>query len=119
MGKYIDDKDIIKYLNSVVVKMDKEIERFIPEDTFDLQNDRKIDFAKREWSKIVASVFIDPNWPSSEYAEYVHWGVPSQQTRNYYKNSGRRNGWSPFLTSSSGTQFMIKGLNYVKDNNLI
>ena len=114
MGKYINDRDLFAEINRLVLKGDKKVEELIPEDSFDLQNDRKISLATRTGNIISWSIYIDPNWPSAEYAEIVHWGTGD--VKNYYKNSWRRNWGTPFLTSPNGVQFMVKARRYLQDN---
>lgn len=114
MGKYINDRELFAEVNRLVFKADKKVEELIPEDSFDLQNDRKIELAKREGSYVSGSVYIDPNWPSAEYAEIVHWGTGD--VKNYYKNSWRRNGGTPFLRSANWVQFMVKARRFLEDN---
>ena len=114
MGKYIPDTEIYAELESLLVIAEKKFREWIPEDTFDLQNDTKIDRPRREWLKIVASVYTDPNGESQEYAEFVHYGTFWE--KKYYKNSGRRNGGTPFLVSSQWTQYATKTIRYLEDN---
>lgn len=114
MGKYIPDYEIFEEVNKIITIADKKMEELIPEDTFDLQNDRKVQRAFRNGNRIEASVYIDPTWPSAEYAEYVEYGT--WDTKRYYKDSGRLNGGTPFLVTGNGAQFVTKTRRYLEDN---
>lgn len=113
MTNYIDDAIIIEEMNKILRKGKEITSEYIPEDTFDLQNDLDIDFAIKEGNKIVGSIYIDPNGASSKYAEFVNYGTVN--ARNYYKNWDRKKGGSPFLTSANWAQFISKGARDVED----
>lgn len=116
MSKYLDDSILKSFVNKTLDIWENEASKWIPEETFDLQNDLKREKAKRVWTYIVWSIYIDPSWKSSDYAKFVHDWVPSWQTRNYYKNNWRLNWGSPFVTSPNWTQFMVRAKRKMEDN---
>ena len=114
MSKYIPDAEIFAEVNRMLDIWDKKMEELIPEDSFDLQNDRKIEKANKVWNTVQGAIYIDPDGASSDYAEIVEYWT--WRTTRYYKDSWRVNWWSPFLVSSNWAQFNLKTKRYLEDN---
>lgn len=116
MVEYLDKKELKEIVNENLEIAYNEANKYIPEDLGDLKKDLNLDKAKVIWNSIKWSIFIDETWRSSEYSEFIHSWVPSWASRNYYKNWWRRKWLSPFLTSTTWTQFINRWADKVEDN---
>lgn len=108
--------ELIGVANRMLVDWEQELQKNIPQDTYTLSNDIKIQKAKVDGLLVSGKIFLDPNSPAVAYADFVLNWVPSGDTRNYYKNAGRRNGWTPFLNSRIGTKADFLAKKYLEEN---
>lgn len=86
-------------LEIALVQLADKIDEYTPEDTFELKSKTKIKEVERtstwfKWSVVNAD-------PKAIYVEHGQIG----KTFNYYKNSGRRNGGSPFYSGQWAHMF--------------
>ena len=104
-------KDISKELERNLDKLTdswlEKLKELTPEDSFNLQDNNSRSEVITVWNKIKTRIFND-----SEYVEFVEL---SKTTKNYYKNSWRRNKLSPFVTSQ-GARMFLKTEDYIKNN---
>lgn len=97
------EKNILKKLELKLTRIVRDladsIDEKTPEDTFELISRNQVEMPHIEGESMKARVFNDdPKWV---YVEY--WQDPN--TYNYYKQSWRRNGGSPFYSGVGAKMF--------------
>ena len=85
----------------------EKLKKNTPEDTFELQEHNQVSDTITIWDTTKARIFNDD--PKVKYVEY------SITPKNYYKNSWRRNGGTPFM-GWNGAGMFRKTRFYLENN---